>query len=91
MAKERRRRMPDHELAEPVAPRRGVAIKLLGVVLIILGVLDSMLSWRGGFALNEAYVLLIASGIFVYAVGAIVHGSRSQSGSTATSRRGPIQ
>ena len=83
--------MPDHDAVEADAPRRGVAIKLLGVVLIILGVLDSMLSWRGGFVLNEAYVLLIASGIFVYAIGAIVFGSRSQSGSATTDRRGPIR
>jgi hypothetical protein len=69
--------MPDHESVEQDAPRRGVAIKLLGVVMIILGVLDSMLSWRGGFALSEAYVLLIASGIFVYAIGAIGFGNRT--------------
>jgi hypothetical protein len=68
--------MPNHESVEQDAPRRGVAIKLLGVVLIILGVLDSMLSWRGGFALSETYVLLIAFGIFVYAIGAIGFGER---------------
>ena len=69
--------MPDPDATEPEAPRRGVAVKLLGVVLIILGVLDSMLSWRGGFALHETYVLLIALGIFIYAVGAIAHGERT--------------
>jgi hypothetical protein len=61
---------------ERSAPRRGVAIKLLGVVLIFLGTLDSMLSWRGGFALNETYVLLIAAGNFLYAIGAMRHGGR---------------
>ena len=83
--------MPDHETAEPDAPRRGVAIKLLGVVLIILGVLDSMLSWRGGFVLSETYVLMITSGIFLYAIGAIGFGARTRSGPTATSRRGPTR
>lgn len=52
-------------------PRRGVAIKLFGVILVFLGTLDSMMLWRGGFALNEAYVLLILTGIFLYIVGSI--------------------
>ena len=56
--------------------RKGAIIKLFGVVLIFLGVLDSMLSWRGGFATSETYVLLIAFGIFVYAIGAIGFGER---------------
>ena len=75
MTSKRRHLMPDHESVEREPPRRGVAIKLLGVVLIILGTLDSMLSWRGGFALSETYVLLIAAGIFLYAIGAIGLGA----------------
>lgn len=57
-------------------PRRGVAIKLFGVALIFLGVLDSMLSWRGGFQVDGAYALMMAFGVFLYALGAIRDGSR---------------
>lgn len=53
------------------APRKGAAIKLFGVAFIFVGVLDSMLSWRGGFRLDGAYALLIAFGFFLYALGAI--------------------
>ena len=70
--------MTDPESIGQDAPRRGVAIKLLGVVLIILGVLDSMLSWRGGFEVSDSYALLIGSGLFLYIVGAIRSGSRTQ-------------
>jgi len=56
---------------------RGVIMRLLGVILIILGVLDSMLAWRGGFAVSDVYVLLVASGIFIYFIGAIRRGSKS--------------
>jgi hypothetical protein len=58
-------------------PRKGVALKLLGVVLIILGVLDSMLSWRGGFAVSGSYALLMAFGVFLYALGSIRSRSRT--------------
>ena len=58
-------------------PRKGVAIKLFGVTLVCLGVLDSMLSWRGGFQVEGAYALMIALGVFLYALGAIRGGSRA--------------
>ena len=66
----------DRTLAES-APRKGAAIKLFGVALIFVGVLDSMLSWRGGFRVEGAYALLIAFGFFLYALGAIRSGSRT--------------
>jgi hypothetical protein len=57
---------------------KGSIIRLFGVVLIFLGVLDSLLSWRGGFALDGFYVLLIGAGLFLYAMGAVRRGSASQ-------------
>jgi hypothetical protein len=56
---------------------RGVVTRLLGVILIILGVLDSMLAWRGGFAISDVYILLVATGIFVYFIGALQRRSKS--------------
>ncbi len=58
-------------------PRKGVAIKLSGLTLVFLGMLDSMLSWRGGFQVEGAYALMIALGIFLYALGAVRSGSRT--------------
>jgi hypothetical protein len=51
--------------------RKGAIIKLFGVVLIFLGAMDSMLSWRSGFAVGDFYLALIAAGVLVYALGAI--------------------
>ena len=56
---------------------RGVITRLFGVILIILGALDSMLAWRGGFAVSDVYVLLVACGIFVYLIGVVQRRSQS--------------
>lgn len=60
---------------EPGA-RKGVKTKLFGVLLIILGALDSMLSWRGGFAPSGIYVFLLAAGVALYGLGS-VRGARA--------------
>ncbi len=57
-----------------VAAKKGVKTKLLGVILIILGALDSMLSWRGGFEAGDGYLVLIAAGMALFAVGAVRQG-----------------
>ena len=59
------------------ARKKGVKTKLFGMVLIFLGLMDSMLSWRGGFAASEFYLLLITSGILLYVVGQIRSGRRT--------------
>jgi hypothetical protein len=56
---------------ERPAPRAGVIMRLLGVVFIFVGVLDSLLSRRGGFAVSGLYVLLIGTGAYLYVIGAI--------------------
>ncbi len=50
---------------------KGVIPRLLGVVAIILGSLDSMLSWRGGFAVEPFYVALILGGVILYVTGTL--------------------
>ncbi len=52
-------------------PKKGVKTKLFGVLLIILGAMDSMLSWRGGFDAGNYYLVLIAAGLALYAIGAV--------------------
>ena len=51
--------------------KKGVATRLLGVVAIILGSLDSVLSWRGGFEVEPFYIALIASGVVLYISGSL--------------------
>ncbi len=48
---------------------RGAVVKLFGVVLIILGSLNSMLSWRGGFELVSLPVIMISGGLFLTLIG----------------------
>ena len=52
-------------------PSRGAIIRLFGVILIILGTLNSMLMWRGGFTVNSLYIGMIASGLFLHWIGTI--------------------
>lgn len=66
----------ENRAARPAKPRKGVVIKLFGVILVFLGVLDSMVSWRGGFAVSEVYALMIVAGLALYAVGAIRSGAK---------------
>lgn len=50
--------------------RRGVKSRLIGVVLIALGLLDSLLTLRGGLP-SEKYLILIAIGAVLFAFGAM--------------------
>jgi hypothetical protein len=59
------------------ARNSGVMMRLFGVILMMVGVLDSMLAWRGRFAVSDVYVLLVASGIFIFFIGAVQRGSKS--------------
>ncbi len=56
---------------------RGAIIRLFGVILVILGTLDSMLMWRGGFVLSTVYIGMIASGLFLYLIGTIRRRNRA--------------
>jgi len=57
---------------EDSSTEQGVVLRLLGVVAIILGSLDSMLSWRGGFTVHSFYVALILGGVILYVIGSLV-------------------
>lgn len=70
--------MSDHRSLPETAPRKGAAIKMLGVAIIFVGMLDTMLSWRGGFRMDGTYALVIAFGFFLYALGVIRSGSRNE-------------
>jgi len=50
----------------------GAIVKLFGVILIILGTLNTMLSWRGGFAVMSLPVILLALGLGLCLVGSVM-------------------
>ncbi len=50
----------------------GVIFRMLGVTAIILGLLDSMLSWRGGFELNSFYLALMLGGAMLFIAGSLM-------------------
>ena len=52
-------------------PSRGAIIRLFGVIFVILGTLNSMLMWRGGFAVSTPYIGMIATGLFLFVIGTI--------------------
>jgi hypothetical protein len=55
--------------------RRGVITKLFGFILMVLGLLDSLLSLRGGMPAYE-YLILIFVGACLFAIGAVRGGQR---------------
>lgn len=59
---------------EPAGKAFGAVVRLFGVVLIILGSLNTMLSWRGGFEMLSLPVYLLAVGGLLCIVGGILRG-----------------
>lgn len=59
--------------------RRGVKTKIFGFILMALGVLDSLLTLRGGVPAYE-YLLLILLGACVFAIGAVRGGRHPSKG-----------
>ena len=69
--------MKDKCAEMPRGNNRGAIIRLFGVILIILGALDTMLSWRGGFEVLPFHAMLIVMGLLLCLIGAIRRGDRS--------------
>jgi len=57
--------------------RRGVKTKLIGFIIMVLGVLDCLLNLRGGLPAYEKYLVLVFIGACVFAAGAIRGSSQS--------------
>lgn len=65
--------MNEAEKPSEAAPmnRSGATLRLFGVVLLLLGALNSLLAWRGGQGPGNFPVLLAGAGILAYVLGAI--------------------
>jgi multisubunit Na+/H+ antiporter MnhG subunit len=62
---------------------RGAIFRIFGAIFIILGTLDTMLSWRGGFEVITFHTFLIATGLLLCGIGAVLrHKSALQSESS---------
>ena len=57
-------------------PIKGVKTRLFGVGLVFVGMLDSMLAWRGGLDHSVIPVALIAAGLFLCFIGVVRRGNR---------------
>jgi len=55
----------------PFRENRGAVFRIFGVILVILGWLDTMLLWRGGFEIIPFHAMLIVTGLLLYIIGAI--------------------
>lgn len=55
----------------------GAVTRLFGVILIILGALNTMLSWRGGFEVLSLPVIFLVAGLMLCFVGSILRHTRS--------------
>jgi len=62
--------------------KRGVKTKLVGFIIMLLGLLDSLLNLRGGLPAYEQYLIVIMLGACVFAIGA-VRGARQSSAEVA--------
>ena len=69
--------MTGENLMADAQTAKGAKTRLFGVGLIFLGVLDSMLSWRGGFEVSHFYIVLMAAGAALYFIGSIRKGRKT--------------
>ena len=51
--------------------RRGLVAIIFGVILVIVGFMNCMLAWLGGFQINLLFLIFIMSGILLFTVGAL--------------------
>ncbi len=69
--------MRDEAADLPGGNSRGAIFRIFGVILVILGWLNIMLSWRDGFEVVPFHAVLIGTGLLLYLIGSIRRGGRS--------------
>ncbi len=57
--------------------KQGTALKVFGVVLIILGSLNLMLCWRGGLSISPFYPVILLIGLGLFIIGKLKNSSES--------------
>jgi len=67
--------MTDTPKEQPEHNPKGAIIRLFGVILIILGSLNTMLSWRGGFEVLSLPVFFLVTGVLLCLIGSIIRNT----------------
>lgn len=57
--------------------KKGIELRVFGVVLFLLGSLNAMLSWRGSFEFQGFYGTLMVSGIVFFIIGLLRGGHQN--------------
>lgn len=63
-------------MEEVKGKKKGIELRVFGVVLFLLGSLNAMLSWRGSFELQGFYGTLMVTGIVFFIIG-LLRGSQN--------------
>jgi len=58
-------------MEEEIKEKKGIALKVFGVSLFLIGSLNTMLCWRGGIATNTFGPSVMFVGIALFIVGTI--------------------
>ena len=58
-------------MEEEFKEKKGVALKMFGMSLILLSSLDLMFCWRGGFPVGILYPTILVAGIVMFTFGQI--------------------
>lgn len=62
-----------------IRPKRGVDLRAFGSILVFLGIINIMFSLKAGIEVQGFYIILIAAGAILFAIGLwISRGSQSQ-------------
>jgi len=58
-------------MEEEIEEKKGIALKVFGVSLFIIGSLNTMLCWRGGISTNTFGPIVMLAGIALFIAGTI--------------------
>lgn len=57
-----------------------IFLKIIGFIVLLLGSLNTMLAWKGGFVGSDFYMVLIGSGLLLLLMGSILGQRAAASG-----------
>lgn len=58
-------------MEEEIQEKKGIAIKVFGVSLFLIGSLNTMLCWRGGLSANTFGPIVMIVGIALFIIGTV--------------------
>jgi hypothetical protein len=58
-------------MEEESKEKKGVGLKVFGILLVLLSSLNLMFSWRGGFSIDYFYPMIFVVGVAFFVVGTL--------------------